>query len=262
MNKRGQVSVFVIIGIILIILILLFLFLRNRVYIGPTTIENLEDQFPAIKEHIEECILQVAEPRIWQMARQGGYIETPEDTFRMYRADKISYLCWNIENKQECRTRILRIHDMQEELSKFIKNDLQNLCLNINSFNKAGIGLSQGELKVNTIIQDDVVVIEATLPIIIRRGDLVVQQSDFSQIIELPLGRLYQASRDIVNTESQTGLFDTVLYSITKTQVTNKPYIAQRIPVYPDKLYLIKLKDVPEENNEFVFQLFIQDEPR
>lgn len=262
MNKRGQITWFVIIGIVLIILILLFIFLRDRVIIGPPTQENLENQFPQIKEHVEECLVEIANPRLRQIGLQGGFINTPEDTFRLSRGEKVSYLCWNINDQPYCRSRIRRTSDLQSELNEFIQQDLQSQCLNINAFNKAGYYLSQGQLEIQTTIADDTVLIEANLPITIRRGDLVSTQSDFSILINVPLGRLFNSARDIVEAESTIGNFDTLPYSILKSQLTGKPYIAQRKQPYPDKIYQIIIKDIPTEENPYIFQFFVEGEPR
>ena len=261
MNKRGQLTLFVIIGIILIILILLFLFLRNRVYFGPTTPQNLEGQIAQIREHIENCLVEIAEPRIRQIGLQGGFIKTLGDTFRLYNSNKVSYLCYNIKDQPYCRSRILTLQDMEKELTEFILQDLQTRCLNIRAFDKAGYELSQGKLEIQTSIRDDNVLVESNFPISIRRGESVVEESEFSALIELPLGRLFGASRDIINVEALTGDFDTVPYSLTKTQLTGKPYIAQKLQPYPDKLYLLKINDVPDDN-EYIFQFFIRGEPR
>ena len=262
MNKRGQVTVFVIIGIVLIILILLFYFLKDKVSLGPPSQQNIEDQFPQIKEHIEECLVEIATPRLRQMGLQGGFINTPADTFRNHQNNKVSYLCYDIKDQPYCRSRILRLEDMENELSEYILQDLQNQCLNINAFEKPGYDLNKGNLDIKTTISDDNVLIDANLPIKITRGDLSAEESEFSVLINVPLGRLYQASRDIVNAESLTGIFDTVPYSLLKTQLTSKPYILQKLQPYPDKLYFLKIKDTPSEDEEYIFQFFVEGEPR
>ena len=261
MNKRGQLTLFAIIGIIIIILILLFLFLRSRIDLGPIAPQNLEGQFAQIKEHIQKCLVEISEPRIRQIGLQGGFIEIPTDTFRLYNNNKVSYLCYNIQDKPYCRSRILTAQDMEKELSETILHDLQTQCLNIRAFDKQGYELSQGKLTIQTSIRNDNVLIEANFPISIRKGEAVAEQSEFSSLIELPLGRLFEASRDIVNAEALAGDFDTVPYSLAKTQLTGKPHIVQKLQPYPDKLYLLKLSDVPKDN-EYIFQFFIRGEPR
>ncbi len=262
MNKRGQVTVFVIIGIVLIILLLLFFFLRDRVSLGPPSQQNIEDQFPQIKEHIEECLTELATPRIKQMGLQGGFIDTPADTFRNQQNNKISYLCYDIKDQPYCRSRILRLEDMESELSEYLLQDLQTQCLNIAAFDKPGYDLTRGNLDIKTTISDDNVLIEANLPIKITRGGLQAEESEYSALINVPLGRLHQASRDIVDAESITGIFDTVPYSLLKTQLTSRPYVIQKLQPYPDKLYILKIKDTPSENEEYIFQFFVEGEPR
>ena len=124
MKKRGQVSTFAIVGIVIVVLITLFIFMRSRIYIGPVTQQDLEQELVPIKEHIEECLLDKTEPRLRQIGLQGGYINTPENTYRLYNSQRVSYLCYNIEDKPYCRQRILRIKDMEEELAKVLKEEL------------------------------------------------------------------------------------------------------------------------------------------
>ena len=61
--------------------------------------------------------------------------------------------------------------------------------------------------------------------------------------------------------EAVYGNFDTLTYSVFKTRVTGEPYVLQKLQPYPDKLYILKIKDTPYENDEFIFQFFIEDEP-
>ena len=262
MQKRGQVTIFVIIGILIIVSILLFLFLRSRVYLGPGTILDLEQEFPQIEEHIQECLLEAVEPRIIQMGLQGGFIRTPDGTFRQYQGNKVSYLCYNIRDQPFCRSRILTIPNMEAEISEFVKRDIESQCLNIAGFGKIGYDIIEGPLEITTDIGDDKIIITANIPITIIKGANKAERSEFSTSINLPLGRLYNAAHDIVNTEAISGFSDTLLYSVAKTQTTNKPYIIQKLQPYPDKLYIAKIKDVPSEDDPFIFQFFIEGEPR
>ena len=262
MNKRGQVTIFVIIGIVLIILILLIIFLRNKVYIGTASTENLEAQFPQIQQHIEECLIEVAEPRIRQMGLQGGFIDVVEATFRDYNNFPVHYLCFNIQDQPNCRSRFLTLQQMEEELSQFIKDDLERECLNVQAFDKLGFTLNEGSLEIDASIGQDAVVIEATKPITLSKGEARAEESVFTSTVNLPLGRLYEASRDIVDAEALLGNFDTLLYSVIKTQLTGKPYIIQKLQPYPDKIYIMKIKDIPSKEDPFIFQFWIEDEPR
>jgi len=263
MNKRGQVTIFAIIGIVLIVIIILFLFIRSKVYIGPATQQDLEVELVPIKEHVEECLLDKSEQRLKQLGLQGGYIKTPENTYRSYKDNRISYLCYNIEDRPYCRQRILRLSDMEQELAGILEEELITQCLNIQRFRKIGTGLQQGRLKLDVDVGEDSVLIKADFPVTISKGDAGAELKQFSANVEVPLGRLYNVARDILNAEAEAGDFDTTLYSYAKTQLTNKLYyVTKADQPYPDELYILTIKDFPRQEGSYIFQFFVQGEPR
>ncbi len=259
MNKRGQVSVFAILGVIIVALIVLFLFIRNQVYLGGTNVEGLEKEFPQIQMHVEECLQEIGAHYIILLGRQGGYLTTNPGTFRQYKGDSINYLCYNVKNEPECSNRGLRLFDMGTSIKEGILNDL-NTCLDIDQFDKFGLDVSRSQADIDVDIGEDNVILDVNMPVKVSKGELETQRNSFSAVLDYPLGRLYNSARDIVESEALHGNFDTLTYSVMKTKSTGEPYVIQKLQPYPDKLYVLKLKNVPAENEEFVFQFFIQDE--
>ncbi|MBI2499388.1 hypothetical protein HYV88_04060 [Candidatus Woesearchaeota archaeon] len=153
---------------------------------------------------------------------------------------------------------------MEQALSLRLKDDLKTQCLNIGSFGKIGLSVEEiDDLKIDVDIGEDTTLLTANQKIRISKNDVSVEQDKFSANVDLPFGRLYDASVDIVREECGSGIFDTLLYNVAKTQTTLKPYICQKLQPYPDKLYLCKIKDVPPApDKEFIFQFAIEDEPR
>jgi hypothetical protein len=259
MNKRGQVSVFAILGVVIVALVVLFLFIRNQVYLGSTNIQSLEKEFPQIQEHVEECLQEIGTHYIILAGRQGGYLTSNPGTFRQYKGEPINYLCYNIEGKPECSNRGLRLFDIETSIKDGILKDI-NTCLDIDQFDKIGLDVSRSGLDIDVDIGDDNTIISANMPVKVSKGELEAQRNSFSAVLDYPLGRLYNSARDIVESEALHGNFDTLTYSVLKTKSTGKPYVVQKLQPYPDKLYVLKLKNIPDEE-EFIFQFFIQDEP-
>ncbi|MEK6934542.1 MAG: hypothetical protein AABW46_01560 [Nanoarchaeota archaeon] len=188
---------------------------------------------------LEICAETIAEDRIRQIGYQGGHLNPGPDTYLEYLGNRVSYRCYNVTGKPYCSGRVLSITDMEEDLGINIKNDLIAKC-SIGEVINVGVDIKQDETLVT----------------------IATRSSTISKSIELPLGRLYDVSHYIVNSEARTGEFDTLEYSLTQTQITGMPYIVQKLQPYPDKLYLCKIKDVPNPDNEFIFQFAIQGEPR
>jgi len=260
MKKRGQVTVFVIIGIVILAAVVLFLAVRNKVYIGPANVENLQKEFIDFEVEIQNCLDDYGVELITQIGLHGGYLSPSKDTFRLYNDNKVSYLCYNQDKKPTCMNRMLTKTYMEKELVDKFKERMTQGCLDLKGFQKLGLDYKFGKLDVEVDIGDDSVVVFVNMPIEISKGDVKATADKFKTNVNLPLGRLYDASRDILNAETSTGYFDTSLYSVQKTGVTSKPYVLKKLQPYPDKLYILKIKDVPRVDDEFVFQFFVQGE--
>ncbi|MFH1591821.1 MAG: hypothetical protein ABIB47_00435 [Candidatus Woesearchaeota archaeon] len=262
MGKRGQVSVFVFIGIVIVVLVILFLFLRTRVYIGPATQQDLEAELAPIEDNIKECVMENVGPMLDELGRNGGYLDPAPGTYRLYRGNTVAYLCYNIQNRPYCRPRVLRLKDMEEQLEEALLEDLEE-CIDVQGFKKIGLDLESGELDIDIEIGEDVTSVIIDLPLKITKGDTFVELREFSVDINKPLGRLYDVMREAVNGEATVGDFETVLYSAAKTKLTSKLYYVEIIDKpYPDKLYMATIKDYPNQEDTYIFQFFIEGEPR
>ena len=78
LKNKGQISMFVVIGVILIVLFAFFIFSSD---LNPfvSTEKKLSNQ---IKETVERCIYDSVERGTFLLGFQGGYIEIPEEKAR------------------------------------------------------------------------------------------------------------------------------------------------------------------------------------
>ena len=252
MNKKAQVTVFIILGIVLVALLILFLYFKSTFYIGAATPENIRKELFPIKEHIEDCLSDIASKYIILIGQQGGYIITPEGTYRLYNSSHISYLCYNMEDKDTCMNRMLTIDNMETSLSKAIKDELSTQCIQLEKFKKIGYELSARDMKVTTEIGRASVLVSLNYPITITKENVKESISDFSVNLEYPLGSLYEVSQDVLDSETEFGEFDQLTYMLYK----EGQYMIYKLRPYPDKLYRLKTKD-----NPYIFQFFVEGEP-
>ncbi len=249
MHKKGQVTMFIIAGIVVVAAVLLLLYLRGQILVVVTP-ENLPDQLLPIRDHIQDCLKTTAPDYIERIGLQGGYLSTPESTYRLNKGITISYLCYNVGRSPLCYNRMLTRSHMEIELSKAIAEGLQT-CLNLKKFER-GFSMSIGSLLVNTEIGQDTVSVTANLPITLTKESATVSEEEFSETFDYPLGRLYDVSQDIVGIESTYGEFDQLGYMLSK----RGQYVIEKQRPYPDKLYILQQKD-----NSYIFQFHVQGEP-
>ena len=250
MNKRGQLTAFIILGIVIAAAAILVLFIRGQFFFGPVTPDNLANKMIPISEHITNCVKDVAPDEIERIGLQGGHLKTAKDTFRKERDIPVSYLCYNVKDNPTCYNRMLLISEMEEELNEAIKARLSG-CINVKKFEK-GFDTKLGNLKVEAEIGKDNVAVNVNYPITLIKGNVEVDEDEFSVNFNYPLGRLYEASQDIINVEAEFGEFDQLSYMLVK----RGQVVVEKQRPYPDKLYVLKAKDSP-----YIFQFMVQGEP-
>lgn len=254
MEKRGQVTVFVILGIVIVIIAALLLYFRTNLFLFNPTVEDLNSKLDPIREHVVDCIAEISEPPIRQIGLQGGYLSTPPDTFRLFNDSTVSYLCYSMPDSPRCINRMLTRSEMEQQLSAAVDFALQT-CVDVQSFKKLGSFeiITPKKWVVDTRIGSDMVVVTVTYPISLRstKSSAEVSVQDFSASFNYPLGYLYDVSQDILDYETEFGEFDQMVYMLAKK---GQVRIDKKRP-YPDKLYILS-----KYGNDYVFQFMVQGE--
>jgi heme/copper-type cytochrome/quinol oxidase subunit 2 len=266
MKKRGQVTLFVIIGIVIVVIVALFLVARNTIFM-PITSESLESEMDSIRDKMFECgyneNLNSPNELLKTIGKQGGYLETTEGSYRLYADSKVSYLCYNVPGKNGCSNRMLTIKEMEDQLNEaaaYFMNDCLASIKDTGSFKKYDV-VTTGTPKYEFVIRPDRVVLNVNWPVTLRgkSKDVSVSEDKFEINFNYPLGQLYDVSQDVINGwdafagEAVTGYFDTLTYMLAK-KGEYKIYLKKP---YPDKVY-----DIVKEGNEYSFQFAIEGEDR
>ncbi len=252
MKKRGQVTAFVILGIIIVALVLLLLYTKTDVFMFTPSPEDLDKVMSDIRTDVISCIGKVSDEPIRRIALQGGYLSTPEGTYRLYDDVTISYLCYNMENDPRCRNRMLRKGDMEEQLNKAIDFALST-CVNVKDFESGKIKIDTPEKwEVTTAINPESVLVTVNYPVTIKSETAMLKEDSFSKAFKYPLGELYDVSQDILDFETTYGEFDQLTYML----VNHGLYRIEKLRPYPDKIYLLN-----KEDSNYMFQFTIQGEP-
>lgn len=249
-SKRGQATTFIVLGLVIVAVVVLLGYARSQFLFGPVSIDKLNQVgLEPISDHIEECVSDIAPEYFERIGIQGGYLSTPVDTFRKVGGESVSYLCYNMEGVPTCYNRYLTLSEMENQLSQAIREGLSS-CINLKGFAK-GATLTVGSLDVNVDIGEYSSIVSVQMPVKIQKGDLSVEEHDFSTTLDIPLGALYGVSRDIIELETTIGEFDQLAYML----LHKGQYVIDKKRPYPDKLYISKIKD-----DDYIFQFFIQGE--
>jgi len=79
-KKRGQVTLFIILGIVLVLIVVLALFVRKIIVQEeppePVITTDVPAEIKPVQEFTEQCVYSVAKEGLIRLGQQGGYINT------------------------------------------------------------------------------------------------------------------------------------------------------------------------------------------
>ncbi len=160
MHKRGQVTIFVILGIVIVVLVaLLFLFRSNlNISGGGKTPTN-------IKEFTESCVDQVGREALIKVGIQGGYYNVPASTTSVHREEpaygSITIPVWNFGAESEIPSLIT----INQEINSYFKDHFNDCINDYSSYSNEGWTVESGEINVNTDFQSGQTVLAANYPV-------------------------------------------------------------------------------------------------
>ncbi|MFA5856385.1 MAG: hypothetical protein WC867_03440 [Candidatus Pacearchaeota archaeon] len=164
MDKRGQLSVFIIIGIIVFISLIIFLVLKNN------SNKNNEITNP-INQRINECIDITFKEGIRYILFQGGYYEAPKES--------VNFMMFSIPYYfKEGETKVPDKKTIENELSKYIIKELPK-CLNFSHYENQGYKFEKKEIILKTTLGKESI-LKINYPITVSKDNKNILIKDFS----------------------------------------------------------------------------------
>lgn len=199
MYKRGQVTIFLIVGIVILALFAGIFYFTS--YVHQTQLEDESTAHPLaakvrpqITSLVESCIKETAVPGIYLLGIQGGIIY-PDDpaTLLLTENTVINYGYLNGINQ-------LDLEKMEEQLNRYIAETLP-LCLeDFLIFAEEGILVEEkGEIKVDAKIALDEVIVTLKYKLDVTTEDDTVNIDSFTATVPVRVGTAVQKANQIID---------------------------------------------------------------
>ncbi|NCN22546.1 hypothetical protein GW934_03595, partial [Candidatus Falkowbacteria bacterium] len=153
MQKRGQVTVFIILGIVVLVAIALVFMFRSELVSQDFESEMnsiiVPQQLVPVKQYFDACLIDVAEEGIMVLGEQGGYIKIPEDitprfdnniysnSLELSKGSDVAYWFYESANGIE-EEQIPTKKDMELQLEEYISNNFQRCFYFVDDFEDEG----------------------------------------------------------------------------------------------------------------------------
>ena len=180
MNKRGQISVFIVVAIVIVAGLLIYFSLRE----GPAI--SVSPEIAPVFNLVQGCLEKSSLDAVYHIGQYGGYYVVPE------RASKIGMPFYYDGG----RSYILSKEQLEFELAKFVENDLFFCTKNFVSL--PDYFVNAGEIKVEAEIVKGEVKFFIDYPLSIKKGEDVFTINSFEGNVESRLNTIYEISSLIV----------------------------------------------------------------
>lgn len=215
MKKRGQVTIFIIIGIIILIVALLGIAFREQ--IARTISRLLYPEAEPLRVFIERCADITGERAIELASRQGGYTQIPGrlalsfDGFLPPPPSPVQVPMWWYKGVSYVPAE----QQMEQQLSGYIEENLDECLDDFNAFAQFDV-IEKGNLTVETDIHENDVRFIVNYPLLVRPkgANNTIQLDRFYRIADKPLGKLHELASSIMELENREGFIENITMDI------------------------------------------------
>jgi hypothetical protein len=163
MEKRGQFTLFVVLGVVLLALVMVVYFYRGEIF----SLAGLEEMaLPSEVSEIEDEVASCVEGNLYQavvdVSMQGGYYNLPAESYSS-DAWNVPYYLYNGSNL------MLSNDDLTIEIENYM-NVLTVSCLDLNGYD---FTIEAGEISSKVDVIENVVVASVTYPLVLTKDDNV-----------------------------------------------------------------------------------------
>ena len=253
-NKKGQVTIFIIIAIVIIAAIAFYFLIQSNVIPDVPGLSDGKETNPS--SFLDSCLEDKLETTVETLMHQGGYLgSSSEPTFNrtfMFTEEGISYdltyLCYFELYYSPCINQKPNLmQDLEDQIKEEIGTEVQ-ICWNdlVLSLEEEGYAIYEKYNGFEVVLSPEKLTIDIDGELTLTKSGESSIKEDFSVIYPTRIYDIANVAREIINQEARFCNFDTLGYMIFYPQWELNKFR----PGNGDVIY--KIKDT-QSNKEFTF---------
>ncbi|MFH1585506.1 MAG: hypothetical protein ABIB79_01940 [archaeon] len=276
MNKKGQVTIFIIIAIVIVAGAVLYFTLRGNIGITkiPASLSPVYTSFLSCLEDYTLVGIEVLES-------QAGYIQLPDfepGSSYMPFSSQLDFLgspipyWYYVSGNNIQKEQVPSKQDMADDLEIYLEDKMRG-CI-FDSYYDQGFEIDQGEPKAQVVIRDEEVEVSLDMNLNIAKGEDTALVNSHEINVKSDLGKLYDSARKIYRQEQETlfleeyGVDILRLYApVDGVEMTCSPLTWNADEVFDNlqeaiEVNTMALKVKGEENDYFNLDIDVEEDVR
>ncbi|MEM4263600.1 MAG: hypothetical protein QW666_01740 [Candidatus Woesearchaeota archaeon] len=237
--KKGQVTIFIIIGIIILTALGIGIYIYTTKAIKPLeeaalpAIQKVPAEAQPIQDYITNCVESTAKTALHRIGDYGGYIDSSKFEYNPIEptegdavqfspdSDLIIPYWWHLKSPNDCTGKCefssnrpaLRKSEgspsIEEQVNEYINTHLKECLAGFPTLTAQGFEFTEkGTPKTETTIAKENIVIHVKYPIQAKKADKKFDLNEYAVSLELNLGEMYQLATEIINAQAENGILE------------------------------------------------------
>ena len=247
MEKRGQITIFVIAAVLIVAIVGLFFLFRTGLLenlgVGGTSQGN-------VNAFLSSCIEDKTREGIKEISLRGGTLNPTLYTSFLFVSEgiqrNISYLCYTQNNFRPCTVQKPTLFiDVQQEIKDYIEEDLET-CFSemLSNFRDDGFEVNPSstldDFEIDLSLKK--VILNTDSKVILEKSGETTTQENFEVIIPSRLYELLGIAQEVINQEAQFCYFEDTGFEITYPEFS----VDKQILASGDFIYTLENKNTEE----------------
>lgn len=205
-GKKGQVTIFIILGILLVLALILVIALKSEVLVFKPE-ELIPTEKGKVENFITTCIEDLGREALDLLGEQGGYLNLPD----YIAEDATLYLQTSPLNKVPywaygMNTNIPTLDEIKVRIDRYLETNLRGCLFEEEAFQESYDLIEKSDLTANTEIVESKVIFNVHWDIEVKNkaGETITELIDHVAESPVKLKRLHQTATKIVEAELDT----------------------------------------------------------
>jgi len=236
--KKGQLTVFIILGILILIMLGTFIYLSQtettrEIEAARPRVMEVPQRVQPVRDHVESCIQRVATDGLTRLGERGGYISDdmlkynpvqPTEGNAVQAAGHDSPLVaywWHMTSPNSCEggcefgTNTVGLYrtdggvNIEQQLDQYVTGNLRDCVGDFEEFQKQGCTVTEtGAPEVTSNVAEDDVFFTGTYPLRVTCDDQSFALDEYYVTIPLKLKQLHELAVNITNLQAQNAFLE------------------------------------------------------
>ncbi len=256
-QRKGQVSLFIIIGLVVLITLALTIYLTQFKEAKPLERESIKPSLPTaeadpVSSFITSCLKITAINGLKLIGDQGGYITsafsinpvepTEAEAVQLGKNGLVIPYWWHMSSPNNCQSKCKfeskrpGLHsgdgtNIEDQLKEYIEQNIDECLNNFRPLEKQGYDIkAESDPEARVSIKENDILLNLNWKINAKKGEEQYDLSDFAARVDLNLKEIYDVATELTNLEINRALIDAavkdLIYAFSARDKESLPPIA------------------------------------